>query len=188
MKIVNAEKTDAPLIGETVVTAVGDEIAENFAHPKSKDYVLTLFTRLAARDDSQYSYANTLKAVDDDGCPMGFIVGYDGERLHELRKAFFDEVRSVLDRDMEGTLADECEPDEFYLDSLAVFPEYRGKGVAHALIAAMAKRAATGGKPLGLLCDKDNAKARRLYDSLGFIKVGETPFAGEMMDHMQIQL
>lgn len=188
MKIVNAEKNDASLIGETVVSAVGDEIAENFAYPKSKADVLRLFTNLAAREDSQYSYINTLKAVDENGRPMGFIIGYDGERLHELRKAFFEEVRSVLGREMEGTVPDECETDEFYLDSLAVFPEFRGKGIARALISAMAQRAASYGKPLGLLCDKDNNKARRLYDSLGFIQVGETPFAGEMMNHLQIPL
>lgn len=188
MKIVNAEKTDASLIGETVVSAVGDEIAENFAYPKSKADVLRLFTNLAAREDSQYSYINTMKAVDENGRPMGFIIGYDGERLHELRKAFFEEVRSVLDREMEGTVPDECETDEFYLDSLAVFPEFRGKGIARALISAMAQRAASYGKPLGLLCDKDNKKARRLYDSLGFIQVGETPFAGEMMNHLQIPI
>lgn len=188
MKIVNAEKTDASLIGETVVSAVGDEIAENFAYPKSKADVLRLFTNLAAREDSQYSYINTMKAVDENGRPMGFIIGYDGERLHELRKAFFEEVRSVLDREMEGTVPDECETDEFYLDSLAVFPEFRGKGIARALISAMVQRAASYGKPLGLLCDKDNKKARRLYDSLGFIQVGETPFAGEMMNHLQIPI
>lgn len=188
MKIVNAEKTDASLISETVVSAVGDEIAENFAYPKSKADVLRLFTNLAAREDSQYSYINTMKAVDENGRPMGFIIGYDGERLHELRKAFFEEGRSVLDREMEGTVPDECETDEFYLDSLAVFPEFRGKGIGRALISAMAQRAASYGKPLGLLCDKDNKKARRLYDSLGFIQVGETPFAGEIMNHLQIPL
>lgn len=188
MKIVEAEKKDAQLIGEVVATAVGDEIVENFAYPKTKTDVLRLFSNLAARDDSQYSYKNTLKAIADDGTPMGFIVGYDGGRLGELRKAFFEEVRSVLDREMEGEIADECQPDEYYLDSLAVFPEYRGKGVARELIRAMSHRASSNKKPLGLLCDKNNAKARRLYDSLGFLPVGETPFAGEIMDHLQIPL
>lgn len=188
MKIVNAEISDAPLIGKTVVMAVGDEITERFAHPRPKDDVFRLFTNLAARDDSQYSYINTLKALSDDGRPMGFIIGYDGVTLPKLRKAFFEEVRTVLGREMEGSIPDECSPGEFYLDSLAVFPEYRGSGIARSLISAMARRAADYGKPLGLLCDKENTRARRLYDSLGFIKVGETPFADEMMDHLQIPL
>lgn len=188
MKIVNAEISDAPLIGETVVMAVGDEITERFAYPRPKDDVLKLFTNLASRDDSQYSYTNTLKALSDEGKPMGFIIGYDGEKLPQLRQAFFEEVRTMLGREMEGKIPDECSPDEFYLDSLAVFPQYRGSGIARSLISAMARRAAEYGKPLGLLCDKDNTRARRLYDSLGFIKVGETPFADEMMNHLQIPL
>lgn len=184
MKIIEATKEDARLIGQVVVEAVGEEITAGFAGDRSRADVVELFTRLAAREDSQYSYRNTLKAVDDSGNPMGFIVGYDGAQLHELREAFFEEARLVLGREMSGKMADECQPDEFYLDSLAVFPQYRGRGIAGALINAMAARAARHGKPLGLLCDKTNDRARRLYEWLGFRKVGETPFAWEIMDHL----
>ncbi|MCM1531263.1 MAG: GNAT family N-acetyltransferase [Ruminococcus flavefaciens] len=183
----NAEKSDAPLIGEVVVAAIGDELAHSFAGEKTVEDVKRLFTKLAAREDSQYSYRNSLKAVDENGEPMGFAVGYDGALLHQLRKAFFEEVRLVLEREMDGKVDDECEAGEFYLDSLAVFPAYRGKGVARALIQAMAQRGLKSGKPLGLLCDKTNATARRLYDALGFRQVGEAPFAGEVMDHLQIR-
>lgn len=64
-------------------------------------------------------------------------------------------------------------------------PEYRGRGVATALIEAAGVRARECGKPLGLLVDKANSRARRLYDSLGFKQVGERFFAGELMDHLQ---
>lgn len=187
MTIVPAEKSDAPLIGKVVVEAVGEEIAREFAGDRGVGEVVRLFSNLAAREDAQYSYTNSLKALDDDGAPMGFIVAYDGARLHELRKAFFAELREVLGREMEGQMQDECESGEFYLDSLAVFPQYRGRGVARALIAAMARRAKEVGKPLGLLCDKTNHKARRLYESIGFLMVGETPFAWELMDHLQYE-
>lgn len=183
MKITEAKNSDAELIGRVVVEAIGPELAREFAgeHPASD--VERLFATLAARKDSQYSYLNTLKAVAPDGTPMGFIVGYDGARLHDLRLAFFDEAERILGRDMRGHMPDETDPDEFYLDSLAVFPEFRGRGVASALILAMARR--TAGKPFGLLCDKANARARRLYDSLGFRYVGDRPFAGELMDHLR---
>lgn len=186
MKIVPAVKDDAFLIGDVVVTAIGEDVAVNFASDRSIQDVRRLFSNLAAREDSQYSYLNALKAIDEDGSPMGFIVAYDGGRLHDLRKAFFEEAREVLGREMEGRIADECVPGEYYLDSLAVFPQYRGRGVAHALISSMSAHAEASGKPLGLLCDKHNSRARSLYDSLGFRPVGETPFAGEMMDHLQM--
>lgn len=186
MKIVYADITDAQLIGRVVVTALGEELVNELAGAKTADDVTRMFATLAARDDSQYSWRNTLKAIDDNGEPMGYVVGYDGAKLHHLRKAFFAEARRVLDREMEGTMDDECQPDEFYLDSLAVFPAYRGRGVARSLITAIATRAADCGKPLGLLCDKTNTRARALYDSLGFKQVGETHFAWELMDHLQL--
>lgn len=185
MKIIKATADDAPLIGRTVVEAIGPELARDFAGDKSVDDVLRLFTTLAARPDSQYSYRNALIAVDDDGTKVGCIVSYDGARLHELRLAFFEEVKRILGRDMDGQVPDECTPDEIYLDSLAVLPKYRGRGVATALIAAAAESAASLGKPLGLLCSKTNPHALHLYQSLGFKIVGETPFASEPMHHLQ---
>ncbi len=186
MKIVCAELADAPLIGRVVVEAIGEDISAAFAEGKGIDAVVQLFAGLAAREDSQYSYLNTLKAVDDDGEAMGFAVGYDGAELHRLRRAFYSEVKRVLGKDMEGKMGDECQPGEYYLDSLAVFPQYRGRGIARELIKAMAERASLSGKPLGLLCKKTNIRARSLYDCSGFIQVGEAPFAGEIMDHLQL--
>lgn len=185
MKIIAAEKSDAPLIGRVIVEAIGNELAESLAGEFTVADVVNLFARLAAREDSQYSYLNALKAVDTDGTPMGFIIGYDGARLHELREAFFEEARTWIRLEIEGSVADECRPDEFYLDSLAVFPEFRGHGIAGALIDAMARRAREIGKPAGLLCSKENHRARRLYERMGFRQVGESFFAGELMDHMQ---
>ncbi len=182
MKITEAEKADAMLIGRVVVDAIGPELAAEFAAGRPVSEVVDFFSSLAAREDSQYSYRNALKAVADDGAPMGFIVAYDGAHLHQLRNAFFEEAKKRLGYDMEGQMADETDPTEFYLDSLAVFPEYRGQGVATALIGAMSNRAT---KPLGLLCDKNNSRARRLYESLGFRRIGDRPFAGEVMDHLQ---
>lgn len=109
MKIVNAEKADAREIGQVVVTAVGEEISAAFAEGKGIEAVITLFANLAAREDSQYSYLYTLKAVDDNGRAMGYVVGYDGALLHRLREAFYTEVKAVLGKDMEGKMGDECE-------------------------------------------------------------------------------
>ncbi|MDE6255548.1 MAG: zinc ABC transporter permease, partial [Muribaculaceae bacterium] len=53
-----------------------------------------------------------------------------------------------------------------------------------ALVKAVSKKAEGKGKPVGLLVSKTNPDARKLYDSLGFVSVGERPFAGEMMNHL----
>ena len=171
--------------------AIGEEITRNLAGKNHTPAdVEALFASLAARPDTQYSYLNTLVALDDDGCPMGCIVSYDGASLIDMRRIFFDEALRRLDLDFGSdpdSIDPETTPDEFYLDTLAVFGPYRGRGIARQLIAAAARRAAEiSGKPVGLLVDKTNHRARRLYDSIGFVFRDERPFAGEVMDHLQL--
>jgi len=56
---------------------------------------------------------------------------------------------------------------------LAVFAARRGNGVARALMTALVERARAEGVPaLSLSVEDGNHAARRLYDSLGFVKVG----------------
>lgn len=101
MKITNATKADAPMIARSVMDAIGEEICKDIAgEGHSLADVERLFTDLAMREDSQYSYLNTLAAVDEEsGETVGVCVGYDGADLHRLRKAFFSKAKEILDRD-----------------------------------------------------------------------------------------
>lgn len=185
MKIIPARQEDARLIGASVVDAIGAEIAASLAgEAHTVGEVIDMFASLAARDDSQYSYRNTLVAIGDDGIPVGVCVAYDGALLHSLRRPFFEAVTGMLGQHLEG-VEDECVPEEFYLDTLAVLPAYRGRGIAGELLKAMIERARECGKPAGLLVDKDNPRARRLYERVGFVQVDERPFVHVLMDHMQ---
>ena len=97
MKIIPARPEDSHLIGESVVEAIGIEIAQNLAGENhTLEDVVNMFAMLAKRDDTQYSYTNTLVALDDRGNPVGVCVGYDGARLHELRLPFFEAVPLAL--------------------------------------------------------------------------------------------
>lgn len=185
MIIEKARPDHAPLIAKAVMMAVGEEICEDFASP---DHTLAdvekLFTTLAAMPDSQYSYNNTLVAIDPaTGDVMGLCVAYDGGKLHALRRRFFEQVREQLGRDMEG-MADETDPDEFYLDTVATFPAHRGKGVATALINATIARADEAHLPAALLVEKNNTRAASLYHTLGFRYRDDRPFAGVVMSHL----
>lgn len=183
-----ATPQDARFIADAIVMAVGDEITRSFA---GKDHtvqdVKELFTHLAQMDNSQYSYKNTLVATTPADEVMGLIISYDGALLHPLRKTFISAAKDELDYDLVN-LADETSDDEVYLDTLAVYDKFRGNGIASALINAAIERAKPLNKPVGLLVDKSNNRARRLYESLGFRQVDERPFAGEMMDHLQKEL
>lgn len=188
MQILPAKKEHAHLIGKAVTMAIGDEITRNLAgESHCADDVEKLFTALAGRDDTQYSYRNTLVAQTADGQVAGLAVAYDGAGLITMRRIFFSEAADRIGLTVDGNIDDiapETTPDEFYLDTLAVFAEYRGQGIARQLLKATKKRADAIGKPLGLLVDKTNVNARRLYDSAGFVKKDERPFAGEIMDHL----
>jgi ribosomal protein S18 acetylase RimI-like enzyme len=79
----------------------------------------------------------------------------------------------------------ETEAGEFYLDSVGVLPEYRGRGIASELFAAQIERAASlGHERVGLIVDIDKPKAEALYFRLGFRHVGYRDFFGHLMKHM----
>lgn len=186
MQIIPATPQHANDIARAVMMAIGDEICADFASPDhSTDDVERLFTHLASLDDSQYSYLNTLVALDENENVVGVCVGYDGARLHQLRRHFFEAAKTFLNRNMEG-MDDETSPDEFYLDTLAVSPMHRGKGTGSMLLKAMIGKAKASGKPAGLLVDKTNPKAAALYHSLGFIHIDDRPFAGVPMSHLRL--
>lgn len=175
-----AVKDDAAIIGCVVAMAIGMDGAEDYA---GADAVRVL-TEVAEREDSQYSYRNALVA-EADGRVAGAVVGYDGARLAPLRDGSLTVIRKYHP-DLEVT-ADETGAGEFYLDSLGVLPEFRGCGIGSLLMDAMMEQAAAAGghRCFGLLVDPENPGAERLYRSKGFMQVGETPFFGHMMKHMQ---
>lgn len=191
IKLRPANPEDATLIATAIIEAIGEDIARGMAGENGNiETVHSIFTSLAKMEDSQYSYLNTQIAIDEKGEPMGVCISYDGADLLRLRRAFFAEANAVLgwnlsDEEIEN-VTPETDPEEFYLDTLMTLPQHRGKGVASALINGASEKARHAGKPLGLLCDIGNARARRLYDSLGFSSVGKRPFAGHDMDHLKL--
>jgi ribosomal protein S18 acetylase RimI-like enzyme len=169
-----ARYDDAELIAEVVCMAVGYDTS----HP-----LYAVFLNLAQRQNTQYSYRNTLIA-EVDGAGAGAIVGYDGARLKELREPIFPLLESHLGEIPH--IEDETEAGEFYIDSLGVRPAFRGHGIGGALLAAIRDRAFRDGHScIGLIVDYDNPQAERLYTSSGFRRVGTKRFLGHDMWHLQ---
>lgn len=189
MKITNALPCHAPYIAKAIMMAVGEAAIREFAGQEERvPLVEEVFRTLAAQENTQYSYLNTLVAVTEEGELAGVCIAYDGALLHPLRERFFAAARKILGKEYDcGNFADETSPDEIYLDTLAVFPPYRGQGLGLRLIEATAKRHSASGKPLGLLVDPDNEVGKRLYARAGFHFVGMRPFAGTLMNHLQRQ-
>ena len=182
-------RDDAPFIGKTITEAMGHELCVGLAKGEENlPNVLKLFTDLAASDTAQYSYKNTLVAVDKEGKRIGAIIGYDGAGLQEMRKDFIAKANELLGWTVTVEEADNWEPEtnsrEIYLDSLYVIPEYRNRGIASSLIKAAIYRYKDIGKPFGLLVEPHNSKAHKLYKKLGFKEDGMNNFCGEPMIHL----
>lgn len=189
VEIIDATPDDAHMIAAAILDAVGDEIVMNLAGNGTREDVLQLFARLARRTDTQYSYLNTRIALVE-GQKAGVCISYDGGRLFELRRTFFDEARrtfgwEITDEEVDA-LPGETGSDEYYLDTLATLPDFRRRGVASALIADALQQARACELPLGLLVADGNVNAQKLYASCGFKPAGRRLFAGEEMTDMQL--
>lgn len=71
--------------------------------------------------------------------------------------------------------------------SIAVAPEWRGRGVGRALLVALIERARQDGEPgLSLSVSRRNPVARRLYESLGFRQVTGDADHPTMLRHLAL--
>lgn len=71
-------------------------------------------------------------------------------------------------------MVDRTRPDEIRVVDIAVLPEYRSSGVGAQLIQNLLAEARAGNKPIRIQVTRFN-RAIRLYERLGFVKIGETP-------------
>lgn len=186
IEIREATKNQAAEIASLIMMAMTDDCCLYFC---GDGYGLEDFrqmmTTLVEREDSQYSYKNTLVALDASKV-VGISVSYNGGRLHELRRAFIEAAKKHIGKDHSG-MDDETQAGELYLDSLAVLPEYRCRGIAKLLIRATKERASSMGLPcVGLLVDKGNTTGEALYSSVGFRYMNDNQWGGHPMKHLTL--
>jgi len=184
IEIREAGKNQAAEIASLIMMAMTDDCCLYFC---GDEYGLEDFrkmmTALVEREDSQYSYKNTLVALDRENV-VGISVSYDGERLHQLRRAFIESAKEYIGKDHSG-MDDETQAGELYLDSLAVLPEYRRRGIAKRLIEATKAKADCMGIPcVGLLVDRGNPSGEALYSSVGFRYADDSMWGGHQMKHL----
>ncbi len=180
-----ASPEEAPTVARLIMTAMTDECCLYFCG-KGHDIgdFHRVMTRLVEREDTQYSYANTLCAVDSQDNIMGICTSYDGAKLHQLRQTFLAAAKEEWGMD-HSNIPDETEAGELYIDSLAVDPAHRGKGIATLLLKATIDKAAALGIPrTGLLVDTGNPKAEALYLRVGFKPIGTNSWGGHPMRHL----
>ena len=203
ISIREARPEEAGRIADLIIMAMTEECCLHFCGPDHDiDDFRRVMTSLVARTDTQYSYLNTLVAIEETapvpspplpsapvpgvsapGCIVGICVSYDGALLHQLRQAFIDAAIKEWGMD-HSAIPDETQAGELYLDSLAVDPAYRGRGIASLLLrASIDKSRALGLPATGLLVDVGNPKAESLYNKVGFQYAGTNSWGGHDMRH-----
>ena len=174
-----ANREDASLIADVIALAFGDECVKTLC---GDDYKKVL-EEIARSEDAQYSYRNVIVA-EVDGKPAGAVCGYDGDDIIKLRQRTLELIKKYTGND--AYIEEESSGGEFYIDSLAVLPEYRGKGLGRELLVAMRNHAFENGHQIvGLIVDENNPKAEALYNKLGFKRYNSMMLLGHKMWHLQ---
>lgn len=177
-----ANKKDTARITEGLMLAMKDIVFE-FIGNEDEEQVRTFFNFLVESEHNQYSYQNSFVA-EKNQTVVGVVCLYDGALLHQLREPVIDYIRSNYGHTINPE--DETQPGEIYIDCIGVLPEEQGNGIGSKLIEFVKEEfVSKHNKRLGLLVDKENSAAKKLYIKHGFESVGSKNLMGKAMEHLQ---
>ena len=134
------------------------------------------------RTDTKFSYRN-LWVYEENNEILGALLGYEGS-LEPRYDADLVQTFGQLPELADFALARESRDGEWYLDSIVVSPQARGKGIGQQFFAYLPELFEKT-TIVGLNCDLGNPQARKLYDKMGFTKVDEVIFSGHTYEHLQ---
>ena len=154
-----AEPGDAEFIAWGLATALGASMSD-FATSRELSDMIRL-------DDVFYSWRHATIALWD-GAYAGVSIAYDGGIYPEMRQKTFRMLGKLTGYDYDGQ-DDEAYADELYIDTLAVLPSMRRRGIGRALLEGAINAARKSGFARATLAvHPENLKAQALYKSLGF--------------------
>lgn len=148
--------------------------------------MMPMLRTVAEMEGSLYHWTKAMIA-ECDGERAGVLISYDGATYSEAAKKTFTYVRDNGGEDF-TQMTEEAEPGEWYIDTLAVMPEYRRQGIATQLLAAgIEKGLSTNGiKKVTLYVDPDHPWVVDLYRKVGFEPDGEAFIFGQMYQKMAV--
>ncbi len=185
-----AEQKDSKYIAENILAAMSlPAYTEEIAQSPDKEYDLLILNKMievVEREDSLYSYKNTTIALYE-GKIAGSMTAYKGEFYAEMRKVTFDLFAKVSKHNKEAEESDfETADGEYYLDAMAVRPEFRGKGIAKTLMMNEIENAKRLNLKASLIVDIKKPHTQKMYEALGFSTKSQIKFFGEIYNKMLI--
>lgn len=176
-----AEPTDKKAIAELIYMVwrdMGLEMVEQLEKP------ILLSAIEASITDVQYrNYYKHILVYEIEGQVTGCIISYDGSNeLYYERQwnaILLDEAFKEFGTPLPIR---EAEDNERYIDTIATFEAYRGRGIATQLFQALIDTDADALWSLNV--DVANPKAYRLYERIGFVVDSEIDLYGHDYYHM----
>jgi ribosomal protein S18 acetylase RimI-like enzyme len=173
-----AQAADAPDIARLVLVS-----AERFLPAVFGTGIEAAVCILAAGRGTLFSHAHCWIA-EAGGSTAGMLLGYSGREksaedpatgwglLRTLGVGLVRRLGRLLV--LQGTIG-KLGADEFYVSNVAVYPDFRGRGIGSALLAAVERAAHDAGAESTVLdVEIDNLSAIRLYQARGYAARGAT--------------
>lgn len=175
----NAMQEDAPFIAKCVVEAMGMPCFNPENMQEDTTVLLEVMEELCRMEESLYSWKHADMAIDAaTGEPAGCLISYDGGLYAGLRQKTLSYARQRIGKEMPES-GMETQAGEFYLDSMAILPEYRGFRIGQRLMLnAVRKGREAGIDKTSLIVDKEAPGLQAYYASAGFVPDGEMIFFG----------
>lgn len=168
IKIIEAQANDYNEVFPLLWMAGGEVIADYIDcddMQKAKQICEKFFT-----DDScQFNYKNCVVAKNEDNI-CGVVLFYDGGKSQQ----YADYFSKLSGRNIQP----EAESGQMYIDSIAVYEQYRGQGIAKMLIDHSFNTAQKYNMPLTLIVSDEKPKVKQLYEKVGFSIEGKKHIAG----------
>ncbi len=184
MTIRKAKLEDSEAIAPLLMLASG-EVIYKFIGEEHYEKAVGFLLHFVKSEGNQYSYKHCYVAEEDKLIVAAALV-YDGAKLEGLRKPVLDYVHQHFDVNL--NVEDETQAGEFYLDSFGVAPSQQGKGLGSKMLSFLIEEIVQKqGQTLGLLVDKTNPAAKKLYSKLGFEYVEDKELLGFSMEHVQVK-
>lgn len=174
-----AQKSESRTIAELYRISsdgVADYIWTTLAAPGED--IVDVGARRYARENTDFSYQNVTVAVIEEkvvGMLAAYVMG-PAERSGNASNADIDPVLLPMHK-LER-------PNSYYIPGVALFPEYRGRGIGAGLMhRAFEQARARGLSQVSLIVFERNVSAKRLYDRLGFREVMREPIVPHPLIH-----
>jgi ribosomal protein S18 acetylase RimI-like enzyme len=162
----SAVRNDAAMAVPLILQAIGHIafVLSGTAEAQETESILKDFFR---QEGNRMSYQNTL-VMEEDGEVVGVAIFYDGAKARGLDEPL-ERAAAKKSGHSDYCIPTEPEASEFYMDTLSVSSGCQGKGYGSLLIEAGYDRARKlGHLRMALLVEVDSARAKRLYERVGF--------------------